>query len=59
VAEGGRDLVRGVYSSDLGVERERCDSKRRRSSGSCEVVGDGVSCRAKPRTFDGDLGPST
>jgi hypothetical protein len=45
-----------IFGSDLGVERKRCDSKRRRDSGSCEVAGDEPYCRAEPRIFDGDLG---
>jgi hypothetical protein len=59
VAEGGCDLVMGIYGSDLGVERERCESKRRRDSRSCEVAGDEPSCRAEPRIFDGVLGSLT
>jgi hypothetical protein len=45
-----------IFGSDLGVERKRCDSKRRRDSGSCEVAGDEPYCTAEPRIFDGDLG---
>jgi hypothetical protein len=52
-------LVRGIYGSALGVERERCDSKRRRDSGYCDVAGDGHSCGSEPWTFAGDLGPLT
>jgi hypothetical protein len=59
VFEGGHALVMGIYGSDLGVERERCDSKRRRDSGSCEVGGDEPYCRSEPRIFDGDLGSLT
>jgi hypothetical protein len=56
VAERGQASVMGIYGSDLGVERERCDSKRQHDSGSCEVAGDEPYCRAEPRIFDGDLG---
>jgi hypothetical protein len=39
------------------VKRKRSDSKRRRDSRSCDVVGDVPSCGAEPRTFGGDLSP--
>jgi hypothetical protein len=56
VAEGGHALVMGIYGSELGVDRERCDSKRRRDSGSREVAGDEPYCRSEPRIFDDALG---
>jgi hypothetical protein len=56
-AEGGRDLVMGIYGIEFGVERERSDSKRRRDSVSCDVLGDVPSCGAEPLTFGGDSSP--
>jgi hypothetical protein len=56
-AEGRRNLVMGIHGGEVGVKRKISDSKRRRESESCDIVGDLPSCGAKPRTCGGDLSP--